>query len=308
VFKNALGEIVHTAERSKIRDINSLPFPDRGAISFSPYLETWKKAHGKSTVSVSTMRGCPYTCKWCSRAVYGLSYRRRSPALVVKELLDLKEKYHPDLFWFVDDVFTISHEWLKEFRSELVHAGLTIAYECITRSDRMNEEVLSVLKETGCFRVWIGAESGSQKVLDLMDRRVQAEQVRDMIIKTKASGIEAGTFIMLGYPGEKLADIEETRKHLLLCLPDQITITLAYPITGTPFFQEIQPSVTFMPPWEESSDREIRFKRPFSDAFYQNAVRWIINSVEAEKCKVSGKKLKSFWLRLKAGAARRKMR
>ena len=146
--------------------------------------------------------------------MYGLSYRRRSPEKVVDELVAIRNQYNPDSLWFVDDVFTISHKWLTAFRDELKRRDTIIPYECITRADRMNEEVIRILKETGCFRVWIGSESGSQKVIDLMDRRVDVQQVREMIRLSKKEGIEAGTFIMLGYPGETEADIEETIHHL----------------------------------------------------------------------------------------------
>ena len=140
----------------------------------------------------------------------------------------------------MDDVFTISHKWLTAFRDALVQHKVLIPYECITRADRMNEEVIRILKETGCFRVWIGAESGSQKVIDLMDRRVDVNQVRSMIQLTKQHGIEAGTFIMLGYPGETEEDIEETIQHLKESDPDLFTITVAYPIKGTELYQEVE--------------------------------------------------------------------
>src|ERR1700712_3479794 len=121
----------------------------------------------------------------------------------------LQKEYNPDTLWFVDDVFTISHKWLKGFVEALQKIQAKIPYECITRADRLNEEVVQLLKESGCFRVWIGAESGSQQVIDLMDRRVQVEQVREMIKLTRKYHIQAGTFIMLGYPGETEADIEQ---------------------------------------------------------------------------------------------------
>jgi anaerobic magnesium-protoporphyrin IX monomethyl ester cyclase len=160
-------KFVQNPERQKIKDLNELSIPNRKKINLRQYLDAWKKFHGKNALSVSTMRGCPYTCKWCSRAVYGLSYRRRNPDKVVDELVKIKKDYNPDSLWFVDDVFTISHKWLTSFRDELQRRNLLIPYECITRADRLNEEVILMLKETGCFRVWIGAESGSQKVTAL---------------------------------------------------------------------------------------------------------------------------------------------
>lgn len=274
---------IENREREKIKDLNDLPIPNRGKIDLHLYLDAWKKFHGKNAISVSTMRGCPYTCKWCSRAVYGLSYRRRSPEKVVDELLTIKQNYNPDSLWFVDDVFTISHKWLEKFRDELQKRKLLIPYECITRADRMNDDVIRMLKETGCFRVWIGAESGSQKVIDLMDRRVDVNQVRDMIRLSKKHQIEAGTFIMLGYPGETEQDIEETIHHLKESDPDHFTITVAYPIKGTELFQEIEAHQTTSLDWSTSTDRQIDFKRTYSRKYYDFAVKRVINEVHYHK-------------------------
>ena len=270
---------VQNPERQKIKDLNDLSIPNRKKINLRQYLDAWKTFHGKNALSVSTMRGCPYTCKWCSRAVYGLSYRRRNPDKVVEELVQIKKEYNPDSLWFVDDVFTISHKWLTSFRDELRKHNLLIPYECITRADRLNEEVILMLKETGCFRVWIGAESGSQKVIDLMDRRVDVNQVREMIQLTRKHGIEAGTFIMLGYPGETEEDIEETIRHLKKSNPDYFTITVAYPIKGTELYQEIEAVQTTNLDWSTSTDRQVDFKRTYSRKYYDYAVKRVINEV-----------------------------
>jgi anaerobic magnesium-protoporphyrin IX monomethyl ester cyclase len=294
---------VQTSEREKIRDLNDLSIPNRKKINLREYLHVWRKHHGKSTLSVSTMRGCPYTCKWCSRAVYGLSYRRRNPDKVVEEIRQLKETYNPDSLWFVDDVFTISHKWLTSFRDELKRQGVLIPYECITRADRLNEEVLRVLKETGCFRVWIGAESGSQKVIDLMDRRVDVNQVREMITLTRAHGMEAGTFIMLGYPGETEDDIEETIHHLKQSNPDHFTITVAYPIKGTELYQEIEAIQTTNLDWSTSTDRQVDFKRTYSRKYYHYAVKRVISEVNYFKARDKGS-FKAAGLKLQAVAAK----
>jgi anaerobic magnesium-protoporphyrin IX monomethyl ester cyclase len=294
------GELVTNEERTLIKDINSLPFPGRNKIDLGQYLHTWKKFHGRSMISVSTMRGCPYTCKWCSRAVYGGTYRRRSPALVAEELRLIREQYHPDAIWFVDDVFTISHKWLKEFVDCLREKNVTIPYEIITRADRLNEEVIKLLKTSGCFRVWIGAESGSQKIIDRMDRRVKVEEVREMILLAKKHGIEAGTFIMLGYPGETKEDIRQTIQHLRLSDPDHYTVTIAYPIKGTALYNEIEKEIFTGYDFSVSTDRDIDFKRIHSKNYYKYAVRWVYNEVNYKKEQNRFRKLK---IRLKADVA-----
>jgi radical SAM superfamily enzyme YgiQ (UPF0313 family) len=287
-FKDDKGKIVFNAERSLISNIDTLPFPNRSGIDISKYQEAWKKHHNLDAISVSTMRGCPYTCRWCSRAVYGLTYRRRSPEKVIEELQKIKAEYNPDTIWFVDDVFTISHKWLSGFAEELKKKNLKIIYECITRADRMNEEVIQTMKETGCFRVWIGAESGSQRIIDAMDRRVKVEQVREMIQLSKKNGIEAGTFIMLGYPGETESDIEETINHLKKSDPDHFTITVAYPIKGTEFFQEIETNQVNVFSWEKQTDRDRDFNRTYPRKYYDFAVRQVVNEVKFHQNKNNG--------------------
>ncbi|HEX5151433.1 MAG TPA: radical SAM protein [Parafilimonas sp.] len=313
-FKNADENIITNAERMLIKDINQLPFPNRNKIALQKYFDVWKKKHGISMLNVSTMRGCPYSCKWCSRAVYGSSYRRRNPKLVADEIEWLQKNYQFDKIWFVDDVFTINPRWLREFASEIQLRNISISYEIITRADRLNEEAVQLLKQSGCFRVWIGAESGSQKIIDAMDRRVKVEDVRSRIRLVKSYGMEAGTFIMLGYPGEDENDIKETLLHLKYSDPDQFTITVAYPIKGTPLYTEVENIFVKDLPWETSTDRDIDFKRRYTKRYYDYAMQWIQCEMSRQKHNqnFSGLKLtlRSFkarggmlWERLKAGRA-----
>lgn len=287
-YKDHNSKIIRTPARPKMPDLDVLPLPNRRKIDMSLYLDAWRKYHGKSAISISTQRGCPYTCKWCSTAVYGQSYRRRSPAAVAEEMEMVHKEYMPDQLWFVDDVFTISHKWLKEFQVELHRRNIHLPFECITRADRLTTDVLKVLKDAGCFRVWIGAESGSQKILDAMDRRVDVLQVEEMIIKSREIGIETGTFIMLGYPGETEKDIHLTLNYLKRANPDLFTITVAYPIKGTSLFSETESSHIQKGSWVASTDRDIDFKRTYPRSYYNFAVRWIVNSMNLHKSYLSG--------------------
>jgi len=279
--------VTKTRARQKMPDLDLLPSPNRSKIDMSLYLDTWKKHHGKSAISISTQRGCPYTCKWCSTAVYGQSYRRRSPATVAGEMEFIQKHYNPDQLWFVDDVFTVSHKWLNDFQLELRARNIHIPFECITRADRLTLDVINVLKDAGCFRVWIGAESGSQKILDAMDRRVDISHVQEMIMQAKKMGIETGTFIMLGYPGETESDIKLTLNYLKSANPDYFTITVAYPIKGTPLYIETESSQIKKNFWAGSTDRDIDFKRTYQRSYYNYAVRWVVNSVKLHKLYLS---------------------
>lgn len=286
--------IVINPERTLIKTINELPFPAREKINLQLYFDAWKSRHGFSMININTMRGCPYSCKWCSRAVYGGSYRRRDAKLVVDEIEWLQKTYQFDMLWFVDDVFTINHRWLREFAVEIAARNINVRYEIISRADRVNEEVLQLLKASGCFRVWIGAESGSQKIIDAMDRRVEVKQVREAIRQVKLYGMQAGTFIMLGYPGEDEKDIKETLHHLKYSAPDQFTITVAYPIKGTPLYSEVEPKFIEPLPWETSTDRDIDFQRRYKRKYYDHAINWINNEMQYQREKGLISKLRAW--------------
>lgn len=296
------NKIVFTGERIRIRLIDELPFPNRKKINLQLYFDVWKNKHGESALSMSTQRGCPYTCKWCSRAVYGQSYRRRSAVCVVNEIEEVLLQYNFDTIWFVDDVFTISHKWIKEFSDEIALRNVKIRYEIITRADRMSEDVIQLLKRSGCFRIWIGAESGSQKIIDAMDRRVDVKQVREMIKLTKSYGLQAGTFIMVGYPGEEDDDVKETLVHLRESNPDYYTVTVAYPIKGTPLYSETENNFLTHLNWESSTDRMIDFKRTYHRNYYNHAIRWIHN-----KMMISNSKGSVLKFQIKAMASRAMM-
>lgn len=292
-------QIIQTQARTKFKELDELPLPNRDAINMQNYLATWKKNHGKSSMTVSTQRGCPYTCKWCSTAVYGQSYRRRPANQVAEEMKMLKEQYNPDALWFVDDVFTVSHKWLLAFKEEVLKQDAVIPFECITRAERLNDEILQLLKDVGCFRIWIGAESGSQTIIDAMDRRVDVNQVKKVIQDTNAIGIETGTFIMLGYPGETEKDITETIQYLKDANPTLYTITIAYPIKGTSLYNDIEHKITTQPDWETSTDREIDFKRTYSRKYYQYAVSKVVNEVEFHRT-ISKTSIKALKLKTKS--------
>ncbi len=292
------GSVFKTAAREKIKNIDILPIPNRSNIDLGKYLSVWLRHHGRSAISVSTQRGCPYTCRWCSTAVYGQSYRRRSAKSVVDELELLREQYNPGQIWFVDDVFTVSHKWIEAFHQEVISRNVMIPFECITRAERLDEEILKRLKESGCFRIWIGAESGSQKVLDVMDRRVDAKVVQSMIKKTRTQGIETGTFIMLGYPGETESDIIETLDYLKASNPDFATYTLSYPIKGTMLYNEVESHFTKKLDWQKSTDRDIDFKRTYSRKYYRYALPWLMKSFELFKKQKIGKRFSLVVLKL----------
>ena len=257
--------------RNPIVEIDEQPWPDREAVQIEKYLEVWRQHHGTGSVSLITARGCPYHCRWCSHAVYGKTHRRRNPVSVVDELGWILNRYDPDLLWIADDVFTIHHGWLQQYAAELQRRGIHIPFECITRADRVNERVAETLAEMGCFRVWIGSESGSQRILDVMERGVTVEQVQRATQLLKSQGIQTGMFLMWGYEGEQPEDIEATVEHVKASDPDVFLTTVAYPIKGTPYFETVAARVVETREWAQTSDREFQIRGRHSRRYYQFA-------------------------------------
>jgi radical SAM superfamily enzyme YgiQ (UPF0313 family) len=196
----------------------------------------------------------------------------------------IKETYRPDQLWYSDDVFTVSHPWLHKFAKELRRRNVSLPFETISRADRMmNEEVVRTLAEMGCYRIWIGAESGSQRILDAMQRGVTREQVGHAVSTAQKYGMEVGMFLMWGYEGEEFSDVEETVNMVSAVLPDVYFTTLAYPIMGTGYYDRVADRVEMPRPWAETSDREHQILgRPGRDHFAP-ADRWLKASVKAAR-------------------------
>jgi radical SAM superfamily enzyme YgiQ (UPF0313 family) len=211
--------------------------------------------------------------------VFGYSHRRRSPSNVVDEVEQIAATYSPDLLWYADDVFTINHKWLFEYAAELERRGLRLPFETISREDRLDEEVIQTLARMGCYRLWIGSESGSQRVLDAMKRRTNAERVQSMTHLLQKYGIEVGMFIMLGYEGEERSDLDATVEHLKQAGPNTFLTTVAYPIKGTPYYASVADKVVARRPWQEGSDRDYTLADRHSPRYYQFATRWMVSEV-----------------------------
>jgi radical SAM superfamily enzyme YgiQ (UPF0313 family) len=298
----------HAADRRLIPSLEGHPWPDREAIALEPYLETWRKHHGYGSVSLITARGCPYTCRWCSRAVYGESHRRRPVDDVVDEIAFIQKRYAPERIWFVDDVFTIHKGWTLDFASKMKARGIRIPFECISRAERVDDEVADALKGLGCFRVWIGSESGSQRILDAMDRRVKVETVQKATRVLRAKGMEVGFFIMVGYEGEEDQDLVATVEHIRKSEPDVVLTTTSYPIMGTEYAIEVGERAVNAKPWAIASDRETLVRGRRSGRYYDAARAWIEKGAEAQGLRRMGHPLRSLRPTLSAGWARLKMR
>jgi anaerobic magnesium-protoporphyrin IX monomethyl ester cyclase len=279
-YLDSEGHMHETGQRAQIADLDSQPWPARQAIDITRYVKTWRDAHGKGSINFITARGCPYKCRWCSHQVFGQTHRRRNPVLVVDEVEWLLRTYNPDMVWVSDDVFTINHQWLRSYAAEMRARGLRIPFECISRADRLNAEMLDLLAELGCFRIWIGSESGSQRILDSMDRGVKIEQVHQAVAMSRERGIESGMFLMWGYEGEEMEDIEATIRHVSISQPDIFFTTVSYPIKGTPYYKKMADRLVQLQPWGTSSDRDLKVKGRHSQRFYSYADKLLKDEVQ----------------------------
>jgi anaerobic magnesium-protoporphyrin IX monomethyl ester cyclase len=285
-YRDGSGSTVHTGPAQQLADLDAQPWPDRERVEIDRYLRVWREHHGAGSVSVITARGCPYHCRWCSHSTFGKTHRRRSALGVVDEVEWILNRYHPDQLWYADDVFTIHHGWLAEYSAEMRRRRLRVPFECITRADRLNARVAAQLAELGCERVWIGSESGSQRLLDAMERGVTIAQVRDAVAQLKQNGIHTGMFFMWGYEGEELSDIEATYEHVKACSPDVFFTTLSYPIKGTPYYDEVAPKLVQLGPWQATTDREIKIRGRRSRRFYHLADQLLRSETPAEAARV----------------------
>jgi radical SAM superfamily enzyme YgiQ (UPF0313 family) len=279
IYQDDSGQVVHTSPRPYIENLSAQPFPDRAAVDIQRYLEVWRTHHGQGAVSLITARGCPYRCNWCSHAVYGYSHRRRSPENVADEVEEILATYRPDMLWYADDVFTIHYRWFRAYADELKRRNIRIPFETISREDRLDEEIIRTLSEMGAYRIWIGAESGSQRILDAMERRTNAARVSEMVHLLQRHGIQAGMFIMLGYEGEENVDLQDTVDLLKRSNPDVFLTTVAYPIKGTPYYEKVADRVVARKPWHQGSDRDHAVRGRHSEHFYRYATRWMVGEV-----------------------------
>ena len=280
VFRDPSGDIVRNQPRELIADLDDLPWPDREMVDIPAYLSAWRERHGSGPVSLITARGCAYRCDWCSHAVYGRSHRRRSPGACADEVEYLMATYRPDRLWYADDVFTIHQSWLETYASELAQRNLRPPFETITRADRMMDpSVVETLAAMGCERLWIGAESGSERLLRDMQRDVTPTQIIDAATKAREHGIKVGLFLMWGYGDERMSDIEATIDMVRRARPDIFLTTLVYPIKGTGYWEKVGEGVVNPNPWAETSDQENQVLGRPGREHYKLADSWLKASV-----------------------------
>jgi anaerobic magnesium-protoporphyrin IX monomethyl ester cyclase len=256
--------------RPDIRDLDSLPFPAWDLVDIGQYREIWLDRHGYYSMNMVTTRGCPFHCNWCAKPIWGQRYNTRSPSNVVDEMEWLKEAYHPDHIWFADDILGLKPGWVAEFAQRVRDRQAVIPFKCLNRVDLLERaDEIDAFKQAGCKTIWVGAESGSQKILDAMDKGTSLKQIFNVTKKLHAAGIQVGFFLQFGYPGETRQDIELTFEMVRHCDPDDIGVSVSYPLPGTRFFETVQHELGDKHHWTDSSDLAMLYRGPFSTEFYR---------------------------------------
>lgn len=265
----APSAIRRTPVRRAMLDLDTLPFPAWDLIDVEQYRVAWSTAHGRLSWNVCTSRGCPYGCNWCAKPVFGRRYTQRSPENVAEELGRLQQAVGPDHVWFADDIFGLAPRWIEAFAREVRSRDAAVPFTMQSRADLMTPGAVAALADARCEEVWMGVESGSQAVLDAMDKEITLAEVRDATRRLKQHGIRACWFIQLGYPGEDWNAILSTRDLIRDERPDDIGVSVAYPLPGTAFYDRVRTELRGKANWSDSDDLAMMFRGTYSTDFYR---------------------------------------
>ncbi len=270
------GKCVTTQPRPILRHLDTLPMPAWDMVDLEPYQSIWKKNYGYFSLNLATTRGCPYKCNWCAKPIYGNRYNSRSPEHVVSEIEWLTSNHKPDHFWMCDDIFGLKPDWIKQFKNIIDSKKLVFRYKIQSRVDLLLEtDTIHSLAQSGCEMVWVGAESGSQKILDAMDKGIRVDQIRGATRLLKEQGIKVGFFLQFGYPGETQKEIESTIRLVLEEMPDEIGISVSYPLPGTKFHDLVKAQLGDKQNWTDSDDMAMMYESVFPRAYYKILQRYV---------------------------------
>jgi anaerobic magnesium-protoporphyrin IX monomethyl ester cyclase len=263
------GDVVNNGRRAIERHPDVFGLPARDLVDIEAYRAAWYSAHERFSLNIVSTRGCPYSCNWCAKPIWGQRYAMRSAEEVADEVILLAREYGPDHLWFADDIFGLRSDWLAAFADRIQEAGVRVPFTMQSRCDLMNEQAVDALARAGCEEVWLGAESGSQRILDAMDKEITVEQIRTARQRLGVHGIRACFFIQFGYPGETWDDIESTVALISELMPDDIGISVSYPLPGTRFHEMVKFDLEKQENWEHSGDLAMMFKGTYPTEIYR---------------------------------------
>ncbi len=256
--------------RPVMRDLDALPLPAWDLVDVARYKAIWMEHHGYYSMNMATTRGCPYHCNWCAKPIWGQRYNVHSPAYIVNSLKHLISHYQPDHIWFADDIMGLKPGWFEQYADLLEAENIRMPFKCLSRVDLLlRGQTIPALKRAGCDIVWVGAESGSQKILDAMEKGTQVAEIREAAAKLRETGVRVGFFLQFGYPGETREDIEQTLQLVRDCQPDDVGISVSYPLPGTSFYDRVKDELGSRQNWTDSSDLAMLYAGPFATDFYR---------------------------------------
>ncbi len=270
------GQLIYTPKREVLKNLDGLPMPAWDLINITQYKEAWINKWGYFSINIATTRGCPFKCNWCAKPIYGNRYNSRSAERVVEEINYLKQHFSPDHIWFCDDIFGLKPGWVKKFADIVEREQLDLRFKIQCRADLLlHEEYIKDLARAGCEIVWMGAESGSQKILDAMDKGTYVNQIYEASRLLKKHGIKPAFFLQFGYPGETIDDIGMTIKMLLDLMPYDIGISVSYPLPGTVFYEKVKEQLKQKSNWTDSDELVLMFKNTYPPEFYKQLHRFV---------------------------------
>ena len=282
-------DVVRTPARPVLQQLDSLPLPAWDLIDVEPYRDVWNAAHNRFSWNLVASRGCPYKCNWCAKPIFGTRYAQRSPASLASEVAYVSARYQPDHIWYADDIFGLTGDWIESFSREVTKQNARVPFKMQSRANLMKARVVQALRDAGAEEVWLGAESGSQKVLDSMDKGTTVQQVRDATRRLQDVGIKVGWFIQLGYPGEQWADILETRDLIREERPDEIGVSVSYPLPGTTFFENVKRQLGSKTNWRDSAELAMMFRGTYSTSLYRRVRNILHEEVSGDEKTLDGK-------------------
>jgi anaerobic magnesium-protoporphyrin IX monomethyl ester cyclase len=229
------GKIIRTPDRPFLEDLDSLPFPAHHLLP----LDSLKRM-GKILVPLISSRGCVYWCDFCSTVrMFGRGYRMRSPKNVVDEMQLVHDKYGVSQVTFYDDAFTVNRDRVVKICEELHARKLDMTWDCGTRVDMVDRELLKTMHDAGCFAVWLGVESGSEAILGAMNKRIKLDQTRLAYKTAHDVGLMTIANTVLGFPGETEQTAWETIRFVKELNPDDVGFYVATPYPGTPMYEQV---------------------------------------------------------------------
>ena len=223
-------KIVHNNTKKFIDNLDSLPFPDRETLLG---LDTYTS---EDMGLLMGSRGCPYSCSYCATQIWTRKVRYRSLTNVVEEIKYVHQRYGTRQFTFKDDSFTVNRKRVMEFCNMLMNEGIKINWDCNTRVDLVDPELLRTMKKAGCNSIKVGIESGSERILKLMDKGIPFERIQEAARLFREVGIHWTAYFMMGIPTETKEDVKKTLEILYKIKPSFASIGVYEPFPGTRLF------------------------------------------------------------------------